>query len=53
MNPFAGTRTPALTNELIQNVDSKMLWDEYGIVADIIVCPILILLARYYLTLQK
>ena len=33
-----GRRTRAFTDELLNTLDSKTLWDEYGIDDDILVC---------------
>ena len=33
-----GRRTRAFTDELLDTLDSKTLWDEYGIDDDILVC---------------
>jgi hypothetical protein len=33
-----GRRTRAFTKTLIEELDAKMLWDEYGIDGDILVC---------------
>lgn len=35
---FRGRRTRAFTDELLDTLDSKTLWDEYGIDDDILVC---------------
>ena len=35
-----GRQTQAFTDELLDTLDSKTLWDEYGIDDDILVCSI-------------
>lgn len=38
LDGLGGRRTRTFTKELIDELDAKTLWDEYGIDSDILVC---------------